>query len=141
MSVTYRILPDRGLVYVRYEGYTRLDDTLALFARYAVDPQMRPGQKQLVDLSAITGFEQDFTKLMQVQAQKVDVFATGGVQTLLVYYAPTPLGRELAGLALRSWEPFDAVIALIQEDEAQSLELLGQREHSFAELLQHASED
>ncbi|MGE4327775.1 MAG: hypothetical protein AB7E21_16970 [Pseudodonghicola sp.] len=141
MSVTYRILPDRGLVYVRYEGFTRLDDTLRIFADYAADPLARPGQKQLVDLSAVTGFEQDFTKLMQVQAQKVDVFAAGGVQTLMVYYAPTPLGRDLAALALRSWEPFDSVVALIQEDEAQSLELLGQRERSFAELLQHAREE
>lgn len=140
MSVSFRIFPDRGLVYVRYAGFARLDDTLAAFAQYARHPAVRPGQKQLVDLSAMTGYEQDFTKLMQVQAQKADVFGTDGVQTLMVYFAPTPLSRDIARLALRSWEPFEAVVALIQDDEAQSLELLGQPERSFAALLQHAGE-
>ena len=140
MSVTFRIFPDRGLVYVRYAGFARLDDTMAAFAAYSAHPDSRPAQKQLIDLSAITGFEQDFTKLMQVQAHKVDTFAAVGAQTLMVYFAPTQLSRDLARLVLRSWEPFDTVVALIQDDEAQSLELLGQPEHSFSDLMQHADE-
>ncbi|MDK3016415.1 hypothetical protein [Pseudodonghicola flavimaris] len=135
MSVSFRIFPDRGLVYVRYSGFARLDETLEAFARYAALPDTRPGQKQLVDLGSVTGFEQDFAKLMQVQAQKADVFAANGTQTLMVYYAPTPLARDFALLALRSWEPFDSMIALIQDDEAQALELLGQPERRFADLL------
>ncbi|GHG87550.1 hypothetical protein [Pseudodonghicola xiamenensis] len=138
MSLSFRLFPNRGLVYVRYEGFARLDDTLQAFARYAADPRTRPGQKQLVDLAAVTGYEQDFTKLMQIQAQKADVFAANGVQTLMVYYAPTPLARDFANLALRSWNSFDVVVALIQNDEAQSLELLGQPERSFSDLLQNA---
>lgn len=141
MSVSFHIFPDRGLVYVHYAGFARLDDTMAAFAAYAAHPDTRRGQKQLVDLSAVTGYEQDFTKLMHVQAQKAGVFTDDGIQTLMVYFAPTPLSRDLARLVLRSWEPFDSVIALIQEDEAQSLELLGQPERSFADLLQHMNED
>jgi hypothetical protein len=60
------------------------------------------------------------------------------VQTLLVYYAPTSVSMELAESVIRSWEPSGSVIPLIQEDEGESLQLLGQPERSFEELLQTA---
>ncbi|MDX2483911.1 MAG: hypothetical protein QNK42_09685 [Pseudodonghicola sp.] len=108
-----------------------MEDTLAAFADYARDPDCKPGQKQLVDLSKITGYEPDFTKMMQVQANKADVFVAEGAETLMVYYAPNKLTQDLARLALRSWEPFDYIVALVQEDDAQALELLGQPERSL----------
>lgn len=141
MSVSFRIFPDRGLVFVRYQGFAKLEDTLAAFAEYACHPDCAPGQKQLVDLSGITGFDRDFPKLMEVQARKADVFAANGVETLMVYYAPTKLTKEIARLVLRSWEPFDSIVALIQEDEAQALELLGLSERSFEAIWEHADED
>lgn len=141
MSVSFRIFPNRGLVFVRYAGFARLDDTLAAFAEYARHPDCRPGQKQLVDLSGITGYEADFTKLMEIQAKKADVFAAEGVETLMVYFAPGQKLRDLAQLVMRSWEPFDSVVALIQDDEAQALELLGQPERSFDALWELAQED
>lgn len=131
MSVSFRVFPERGLVFVRYVGFARLQETLETFGRYAADPDCRPGQKQLVDLSGITGFDPNFTKLMEIQARKADVFGAEGSQTLMVYYAPDKATKELARLALRSWEPFDSVVALVQEDEAQALELLGQPERSL----------
>lgn len=141
MSVSFRIFPERGLVFVRYAGFARLQETLEAFGRYAADPDCRPGQKQLVDLSGVTGFEPDFTKLMEIQARKADVFAAEGVETLMVYFAPDKASKEIAQLALRSWEPFDFVIALVQEDEAQALELLGQPERSLDDLWERAPED
>ena len=140
MSVSFRIFPDRGLVFVRYDGFARLAGTLAAFAEYARHPDCHPGQKQLVDLSGITGYEADFTKLMEVQANKADVFAAEGVETLMVYFAPGQELRDLAQLVMRSWEPFDSVVALIQDDEAQALELLGQPERSFDALWELAQE-
>lgn len=140
MPVSFRIFPERGPVFVRYAGFAKLDDTLAAFADYALHPNYKPGQKQLVDLSGITGYEKDFTKLMKIQAQKVDVFAAEGAETLMVYVAPTPLAKDLSRLVLRSWEPFDAVVALVQEDEAHALELLGQPEHSLDALWERARE-
>ncbi|WP_428925516.1 hypothetical protein [Marinibacterium sp. SX1] len=116
----------------------RADDTLTVFGEYMQHPDCRPGQKQLVDLEAITGFERDFTRLFEVQAKKVEVFASGGIETLLVYYAPTRIAREMSQLILRSWEPFDGVIPLIQDTEAGALALLGQPETSFAALLEQA---
>ena len=139
MSVSFKILPERGLVYVRYDGHAAVADTLRVFAEYARHPDCRPGQKQLVDLSGIASFETDFAKLLELQARKADVFMAEGVQTLIVYHAPTPETRRMARLIERSWEPFSSVVALVQEDEANALALLGQRETRFSDLLEGAS--
>lgn len=136
MSVTFHILANRGLVYVRYDGFARVEDSLRAFGAYAQHPDCRPGQKQLVDLSGVTGFERNYAELFKLQALKADVFNDGAAQTLIVYYAPD---REVFGMARlieRSWEPFPSVVSLVQQSEADALALLGQRETSFAELLQ-----
>ena len=135
MSVDFRILPRRGLVYIRYEGLATVRDSLAAFDRYARHPDCRPGQKQLVDLSRITAYDRDFPKLFELQARKADVFMAEGAQTLVMYYAPTKITQEIAHLVERSWEPFPAVVALVQANEADALALLGQKEPSFEELL------
>ncbi|QEW19834.1 hypothetical protein LA6_002024 [Marinibacterium anthonyi] len=138
MSLSFRIFPNRGLVFVQYEGFLRIEDTLRVFGEYMQHPHCRPGQKQLVDLAGITGFERDFANLIAIQAKKVDVFSAGGVETLMVYHAPGPIERDLSRIILRSWEPFDGVIPLIQDNEADALALLGQPERSFRDLLIHA---
>lgn len=138
MPVTFTILPERGLVFVRYTGFAWLDESFEAFGRYAAHPDFRPGQKQLVDLSGVTGVETDYVRLFALQARKADEFVGNGTQTLLVYYAPNPIAMELAESAVRSWEPSGAVIPLIQVDEHEALKLLGQPERSFDDLLQGA---
>jgi len=138
MPVDVRIIRQRGLVYVRYWGLATLDETIEALGRYERDPGYRPGQKQLVDMGAVTGIERDYVKFMQVQAKKADIFLAGESQTLLVCYAPTRIAAEMAEMMVRSWEPSGAVIPLIQQDQAEALQLLGQPERSFEELLQAA---
>ena len=139
MPVTFHIFKDRGLVYVKYEGFARVEETMCAFGEYAQHPDCRPGQKQLVDLSGVEGFERNYAELMKLQARKADVFNDGAAQTLIVYYAPNPEVYEMALLVERSWEPFPAVVSLVQQNEADALALLGQPESSFAELLESAS--
>lgn len=141
MPVTFHILPARGLVYVRYEGHALLEETMIAFGRYMQHPDARRGQKQLVDLSAVTGIERDYTKLMAVQARKADQFVGDGVQTLIVYLAPGRLALELAHMAVKSWDSFESVVPLVQEDEAQALSLLGQPETRVTDLLEQADRD
>ncbi|MCD1616931.1 hypothetical protein [Salipiger marinus] len=138
MSVTFRILPDHGLVYVRYDGIAVLEETFRAFDAYARHPQQRPGQKQLVDLAGITGVEQDYVRLMALQSRKADLFSAHEGQTMIVYYAPTPLSYDLSKMVLRSWDGLDSIVALVQQTEAGALALLGLRERSFAALLQTA---
>jgi len=139
VPATFRILPERGLVYVQYTGFVRIDETRQLIATYLKHPDRHPGQKQLVDLSGVTGFEQDFVRLMALQAAKAAIFSPDArTQTLMVYFAPTEVSYAMARLILRSWNGVTHVIATAQRHEAEALDILGQPERRLEDLLSAA---
>jgi hypothetical protein len=139
MPVTFRVLPDRGLVYVRYEGVALMAEGFDAFAAYMRHPDCRPGQKQLVDLSAVTKIDRNFAQIMALQAFKADQFAGRSPETLLVYLAPHPTAAELARLSIRSWEGVGHIVARVMEDEALALTFLGQPEERITDLLARAA--
>lgn len=139
MPVSFRILPTHGLVYVRIEGDVRAFESLARFKEYAKHRDFRPGQKQLIDLSRVTGFDDDFPKLIELQARKADAFLANGAQSLTVYYAPCRQTRAFAQLLQRNWNPFPGVVTVIQDNEADALSILGMRMTSFRQLLEEAA--
>lgn len=136
MSISFRILPSRGLVYVRYEGHISFDDTARAFGAYMQHPDMRVGQKQLIDLSAVIDWDRNFAELLKLQAGKADAFLGAGHEVHFVYYAPTAHTLPMARMVLRSWEDVPGVIPLIAETEADALEVLGQPEKTFDAMLQ-----
>lgn len=138
MSVSFRIFSAIGLVYVRYEGQAKMADTMQAFAKYAQHPEFRPGQKQFVDLSALTGWDEDYLELMKAQAQKAEAFTGKNAETLIIYFAPTDIGKRLARLALRSWEPFPSVVPILQDNETEALAILGLPQSSLNQLLSTA---
>ncbi len=138
MSISFQILRDHGTVYVRYEGLARTAETLQAFAAYVAHPDYRPGQRQLVDLSGVTGFDRDFTSLLKVQAIKADQFAGQAGQTLIAYFAPGRAAQEIAAIVLRSWEGVHHVAARILDDEAAALAFLGLPKPRIADLLETA---
>jgi hypothetical protein len=139
LSLTYRIFPDRGLVFVRYGHRVDFSESGAVFAAYARDPDFRPGQKHLVDFSAVTEIDSDYTRLLALQAFKADTFVVPAGETLMVYYAPTPETYRVARWALRSWEGIPGVVVRLLNDEAAALAFLGQPEESFADLFESAT--
>ena len=138
MSVSFRILSSIGLVYVRYDGLANMTDTLQAFATYSQHPEFQPGQKQFVDLSALTGWDEDYLELMKAQAKKAEAFTGNNTETLIIYYAPTEVGKKLARLALRSWEPFPSVVPILQDNEAEALSILGLPQSSLNQLFSSA---
>ena len=138
MPIDFRILPERGLVYIRYEGVITFPETAQAFGAYMQHPDMRPGQKQLIDLARVTDWEKDFSGLLKLQAEKADAFLGSGHETLFVYFAPTEPTRVMARMILRSWEDVPGVIPLLQETEADALDVLGQPEASIDAMLQNA---
>ncbi len=138
MPVTFRILNSRALVYVRYEGFASLQDSFDAFAAYARHPDCHPGQRQFVDLTAITGVERNFVKIMELQAVKAEVFVAHGQQTLVAYYAPSDLARNAAALAARAWDGVSGVVARIFDTEEAALAFLGQAETRVADLVAKA---
>jgi hypothetical protein len=139
MPLSFHILADRGLVCVKYQGFIKIETTAKAFAQYMAHPDCRPGQKQLVDMRGVTGFEKDYAKLMAMQAQKAEQFTGQGMETLIVYLVDDQQHGHLARVIIQSWDGLDGVVARIQTDEADALELLGQPERTVDELLRRVS--
>ena len=135
MALSFRIIPERGLVVVEYAGYSTIDELKHTSAAYVAHPDYVAGQKQLVNMTRITGFEKDYVRFMDLQAAKAERLAGAGVQSLCVYVAPTPIAQEIASLFTRTWADISNVVTMIQHTEAQALTLLGQPEGSIDEML------
>jgi len=135
MPVEFKILPKRGLVVVRYSGHAAVEDTLTATKAYISHPEYSAGQKQLVDMSGITSFERNHVQFMKMQAEKAERLANSGLQSLVVYFAPTAVGQDLSAMFIRSWIDVDAVVPLVQHSEAEALALLGQQEETLDILL------
>jgi hypothetical protein len=134
MPVNYHILPEHNLVYIAYSGMARIEDSFDCFAAFSRDPMARAGQKHFVDLSAITGIEDDFPRLFALQAEKAGRFMNGIGPSVLLYYAPTPVSYVMARTVLRSWEGLDGPVIVVQQDEVEAFSLIGLPELRLADL-------
>jgi hypothetical protein len=136
MPVHFHIFPERGLVVVRYSGFATINDTMAATKAYLAHPDYSAGQKQLVDMTQITGYEKDYVRFMNMQAAKAGRLATAGVQSLVVYIANTPESLDVSAMFIRSWIDVDAVVPMLQHTEADALTILGQPEDTIDVLLE-----
>jgi hypothetical protein len=136
MPVRFHIFPERGLVVVRYSGFATINDTMAATKAYLAHPDYSAGQKQLVDMTQITGYEKDYVRFMNMQAAKAGRLATAGVQSLVVYIANTPESLDVSTMFIRSWIDVDAVVPMLQHTEADALTILGQPEDTIDVLLE-----
>lgn len=135
MPVEFTIFPQRGLVVVRYFGYVAINDTLIATETYVSDPDYVAGQKQLVNMTEVTGFEKDYVQFMGMQARLTERLIRSNLQSLVVYIAPTNISRELSAVFVRSWIDVGTVVPLVQDSEADGLALLGQPEETLDVLL------
>ncbi|GGL62536.1 hypothetical protein [Wenxinia marina] len=138
MPVSFRILPGRNLVYVRYDGIAGVAETESSFRSYAAHPDFRPGQMQLIDVSRVTGYEKAYAEFIAMQARIAGMAYRPDRSIFIAFYATTAVGREMAGLAGASWDSVDGAVVVMGEDEGELLALLGLRERSFADLLASA---
>ena len=134
MPASFQILPQRQLVLFTYSGFVTLAESMAVVAAYGEHPDARPWMRQLCDLSAVIGVEHNFPELLKMQAKFVETLLPAGRDLLVMFYAPTPGGQQLAQMARKSWAGLDSVIVLVQDSEAEALAMLGMREQSLAEL-------
>ena len=138
MTVSFKILKECNVVYVKYSGPPNIRAAISLFEAYRRDPDCRAGQKQFVDLSEISEPVGDYIEMMKFMAKMADQFTLNGPQTLLVCYAPTPLSRRVAMMGQKSWDNVDQVVYRIIEDETAALAFLGLTAKSVADLVADA---
>lgn len=141
MGVSFTILEDLDLVYVRYEGKPSIRELAECFAEYMAHPKCRPGQKQFVDLAEVAEPFPDYTGMMKFMARMADQFRPDGPQTLLACYAPTPVARKLALIGLRSWGGIDHVIYRVFDEMSAAMNFLGIPEHSVSGRLGASDQD
>ncbi len=140
MGVTFRILEDYGLVYVRYGRVAKVPDARGAFEAYLKDKRFQSGHKHFVDLSHIEEIDYDMPDFFKLQLSKVEGYLLDEAQTIIVYYAPHDTAFELARLCARSWEMVPSVVTMIIQDEAEALAMVGVPQTSIAMLLERAPE-
>ncbi len=138
MPVTFAIMPHRQLILFTYFGRVTIDEASEIVAQCARHPEYRPWLRQLCDVSGVTSVEQNFVSLLKMQAKFVETLQPDGHDLIVVFYAPTAVGKSMAEMARKSWEGLNSVIVMVQPNEAETLGMLGLREKSLPELLQSA---
>lgn len=135
MPTALTVLPHYGLMYVRYSGHATAAEAIEAFQEYLDHPDYAPGQKHLIDFTEVTGFEGDYTKLMELQARLVDT-VMDGQQALFVYCAPTPLTQQMSQHSVTAWKDIKKVVVRVLTTEAEAMDVVGLPGRAFAELRQ-----
>lgn len=129
MPMTFRILPNRNLVHSRCRGQVTVAEVLDAIESYQHHENFAPGQSLLIDLSDVTGYERDFTKIMSLQAQQAGISLPSDGSSpdtfYLIYVAPNEMTQAMANASLRSWRDLPGVAALVFERLDQAAEVLG----------------
>ncbi len=125
MPVSIRVLPERYLVYVRYDGWLDIDESMQAFSGLQTHPDFRKGMRQLIDLAAATGWNRDYASLMKHKAMEAGLLSDPRYPTLVVCHAPTDFTRTLAHTVNRAWEDSQTVITVTVETEPEALDILG----------------
>jgi hypothetical protein len=135
MPVTYRILRQLSLIYVRFDGYVGTEETIAAMQACGAHPDFRPEHRTIVDFSHATGYDRDWMGLMRMQAVAASSLYSTRVVPTLLYWAPTPIGQIMAQAALRSWEGVTAINARILTERDQVIAVLGVHPDKITTLL------
>ena len=136
MSISFQIIRDRGVVLARLSGQVRIEECVDAAAAYARHPETRPTQPVLIDLTAVTGYETDYVKILQAMARLPEYLWHRGTERLLVCLAPHALSRQISAAAARAILEIPEGIARIAQTEADALEILGRPERRLCDLSQ-----
>jgi hypothetical protein len=114
----------------------RIEECVDAAAAYARHPETRPTQPVLIDLTAVTGYETDYVKILQAMARLPEYLWHRGTERLLVCLAPHALSRQISAAAARAILEIPEGIARIAQTEADALEILGRPERRLCDLSQ-----
>ena len=71
MPVEYKILKDKRLVIVNYEGMLKLDEILAARVKCATDPDFDPDYNIIDDISGVTSSDINFDDVSRIAGNSV----------------------------------------------------------------------
>ncbi len=139
LGVRLAILPEHGVLYVKYTGAITVEMGQAAYDSYVSHPDFAFGQKHLVDFSEVTDFQVNFPALMQFKAHMISEVLHTRAQTWFVYYATNELGRQICGYADATWSDVQSVVFRSAGTEQHALDILGLKHARFDTLLKDAA--
>jgi len=138
MPAKVTMLPKLGVMWAKFHGHVKASEAVAAYRDYQHHPDYAGGQKHLIDFTDVTGFEGDFTKLMELQARLLETVHEEQ-QALFVFCAPTPLTQRMAQHSVNAWKDNHKVVTRLLDTEAAAMDVIGLPGMTFADLLiQHA---
>lgn len=135
MSVSFQIIPSSGMVLVRLYGKILLDDCVSAAASYARQSDARSSRNLLIDLTQVTGYEQDYGKILHSMAKIQDNLWHPGSEPLVVCLASTPISQRVSVAIHRVISALPGVIARRVSDESHALDILGLAERNLDALV------
>ena len=104
MSVSYTILPDHGIHYVRYEGHHLTAHTDRLLEDYRRDRLVTAGLRSVLDFSRILSAELDVAKRRRQMETLYGMFKDPAQDWCITYYCPSEVSRGLTEMQQKMWE-------------------------------------
>ena len=135
MPVTFQILKDLPLLHIKCSGTVHFEETSDAAAACAANPDFYPQMPHLFDYSAVTDFDRDYVKFFELQAKLLETYKPGGDASLVVVYAPTPVGQKMFDQLSKTWDPFSHIQARLCEDYDAAFEILGISRSKFEEAI------
>ena len=135
MGTRFEILPDKGVVYFKHDGYVSADESRRFLRAYREHPLYRAGQNVLVDFAEVADYERDWARVIALQAEVADNIYPIPQELFLVLYAPNRLTQALAQVIANSWDDVPNVVTRIAAREDEALAILGLAETRFSDLL------
>lgn len=136
MAINFKIIPAKGLIYIRYSGLMGAQESREAMSAFMRHPSYRPGLKQLINLSEVTDWERDYTTFMKFQAEQLVLFEGTTMPVLMVCIAPTQMTQQVANMVLKSWDVVSDVVSVVVRHEDEALQVLGVGASTLAELVQ-----
>jgi hypothetical protein len=138
MPARFQHLPKLNLTLFAYWGVIHADDPPQILKASAAHPEYHPRARHLVDMSRVTGFAMEPAERLAVQARLLESFPTVPDHTIVVWYAPTDPGRQMAQFVARSWAEAPHVRVVVQDSADGVADVLGLPEPAILALLQDA---
>jgi hypothetical protein len=135
MGITYSFFPDRFLIYIRLEGYVDQKDIFRYFAKFERDKSLKSGCNELIDFAALTDLDLTYEQMRTIRLREEGYYKNTSTPVLCVIHAPQDTAFGMARMYQQMVATNDDHIVQIARTEAETLEMLGQPETRFSDLL------
>lgn len=135
MGITYTYFPDRFLIYIRLEGYVDQKDIFRFFATFERDTTLTSGCNELIDFTALTDLDLTYEQMRTVRLREEGYYKNTSSPVHCVIHAPQDTTFGMARMYQQMVANNDDHTVQIARTEAETLEMLGQPETRFSELL------